>query len=184
MNALWSYFWPVFGAGVIIGVIAAAIGFRAPRVRSEDEAAVATALEQWRRRRLRALVAGVGLTIAFSALWHGPFGAADRFTSQVERNARQTLDSYEMTKITAHLHHRPLTRRLILAGPADDFQSSELVRIMGGLPGVSAARWSARGGGPPLIAEGAAVALMGFLFGLLLAYLVELRRRYNAQWNW
>jgi hypothetical protein len=28
------------------------------------------------------------------------------------------------------------------------------------------------------------VAVLGFLFGLLVAYLVELRRRYNAQWNW
>jgi membrane associated rhomboid family serine protease len=36
----------------------------------------------------------------------------------------------------------------------------------------------------PLIAEGAAGAVLGFLFGLLLAYLVELRRRYNAQYNW
>jgi hypothetical protein len=35
-----------------------------------------------------------------------------------------------------------------------------------------------------LIAEGMAVSVLGFLFGLLLAYLFELRRRYNAQWNW
>jgi hypothetical protein len=35
-----------------------------------------------------------------------------------------------------------------------------------------------------LIVEGMAVALLGFLFGLLVAYLVELRRRYNSQWNW
>jgi hypothetical protein len=35
-----------------------------------------------------------------------------------------------------------------------------------------------------LILEGTAVAIVGFLLGLVLAYLVELRRRYNAQWNW
>jgi hypothetical protein len=40
------------------------------------------------------------------------------------------------------------------------------------------------GGGTPLIAEGGLIALLGFLVGLLLAYLVELRRRYNAQWSW
>ena len=28
------------------------------------------------------------------------------------------------------------------------------------------------------------IAVLGFLFGLLLAYLIELHRRYNAQWNW
>jgi hypothetical protein len=49
---------------------------------------------------------------------------------------------------------------------------------------VREARWSGDGGGLPLIAEGMIASLLGFLLGLLLAYLVELRRRYNAQWNW
>jgi hypothetical protein len=72
----------------------------------------------------------------------------------------------------------------MLAGTADDFQRSELVRIMGAVPGVSSASWSAERGGLPLIAEGTIASLAGFLVGLLLAYLVELRRRYNAQWKW
>jgi uncharacterized protein involved in exopolysaccharide biosynthesis len=73
---------------------------------------------------------------------------------------------------------------LILSGPADEFQASELVRIMGSLPGVSRAQWKPTPAGPPLIAEAAGVATLAFLFGLLLAYLIELRRRYNTQWNW
>jgi hypothetical protein len=74
---------------------------------------------------------------------------------------------------------------VLLSGPADDFQRSELVRIIGEVPGVSTATWSANdGAGIPLIVEGAVVAILGFLLGLLLAYLVELRRRHNAQWNW
>jgi hypothetical protein len=89
-----------------------------------------------------------------------------------------------MTQVTGHLHHGPLTRRVLLSGPADDFQRSELVRLLNQLPGVASARWSSDGGGLPLVVEGLGVALLGFLFGLLLAYLVELRRRYNAQWNW
>src|SRR4030095_9960192 len=97
---------------------------------------------------------------------------------------RPRLYYEEMHRVRAHLPRGPLTRRLVLAGPADDFQSSELVRIMGALPGVSGARWSDKDSGPPLILEGGAAGLLGFLFGLLLAYLVELRRRYNAQWNW
>jgi hypothetical protein len=36
----------------------------------------------------------------------------------------------------------------------------------------------------PLIVEACAVSLAGFLFGLTLAYLVELRRRANAEWRW
>ena len=185
MNALWSYFWPVFGAGLVFGALAGSVGFRVPRMRLKDPPAsdkiVAPGL---RRRRTLALAIGMAASIAIAALWHGPLGAADRFAAQVERSARLTLENNEIPQVTAHLHHGPLTRRLILAGPADEFQRSELVRITGNLPGVSSARWSAKAGGPPLIVEGVAVAVLGFLFGLLLAYLVELRRRYNAQWNW
>ena len=36
----------------------------------------------------------------------------------------------------------------------------------------------------PLIAEACAMSLAGFSIGLLLAYLVELRRRTNAEWRW
>ncbi len=185
MNALWAYFWPVFGAAIVFGLIAGLIAFRAPRVRSKHtQTDVDLALGQWRRRRPRVITIGVVAAIGAACLWHGPLGAADRFSAQVEKSARQTLDDYEMTQVTAHLQHAPLTRGIILSGPADEFQSSELVRIIGGLPGVSSARWSAKKSGTPLIVEGSAVALVGFLLGLLLAYLVELRRRYNAQWNW
>jgi hypothetical protein len=126
------------------------------------------------------LVVALGLAIA----WHGPVGAASRFSNVVERSARATLDDLEMAKIQAHLHHDPLTRHLILAGPADDFQTSELARLMSQLPGVSRAQWAETPAGTPLILDGAGVAALGFLVGLLLAYLFELRRRYNSQWNW
>jgi hypothetical protein len=36
----------------------------------------------------------------------------------------------------------------------------------------------------PLIVEAIAVSLMGFLLGLLVAYVAERRRRYNSQWSW
>lgn len=166
MNAFWSYFWPAFGAGLLFGGVAGAIGFR-PRA-----------------KRNLALALGVVASIAAALLWHGPLGAGDRFTAEVERNARRTVVYYEVPLVSAHLHHAPLTRQILLSGPADDFQRSELVRVMEDIPGVSDATWSSGGGTLPLIAEGAAVSVLGFLFGLLLAYLVELRRRYNAQWNW
>jgi hypothetical protein len=166
VNALWSYFWPVFAGGLLAGGIAGSVGFRR------------------KRKGTAALAIGGAVTLALAALWHGPLGAADRFTAKVERGAHQALDYYEMTKVTARLHRDPLNRTLVLAGPADDFQSSELVRLLEQLPGVGRVRWSDAGGGIPLIVEAAAVSILGFLFGLLLAYLIELRRRYNAQWNW
>jgi hypothetical protein len=166
VTALWVYFWPALGAGLVVGIIAGAIGFRR------------------RRRRNAALAMGVVASVALAALWHGPLGGGDRFSSEVERGVQRTLVYYEMTQVTAHLHHRPLTRRVLLSGRADDFQRGELVRLIDQVPGVSSTTWSSDGGGVPLIVEGAAVAVLGFLLGLLVAYLIELRRRYNAQWNW
>jgi len=166
MSALWPYFWPSLAAAMVIGVIAGSVAFRRPQQRK--------------------LARGCGLLAAIvaAALWHGPLGGADQFSQRVERGARQALDYYEMTKVTAQLQRGPLTRRLVLTGPADDFQHSELVRLLDQLPGVSSVTWSGDRRGVPLIAESALMALAGFLLGLLLAYLYELHRRYNAQWKW
>lgn len=166
MNALWAYFWPAIGAGLVVGIIAGAVSFRR------------------RRKRNAALALGVVGSIALAAIWHGPLGGADRFAAAVDRGVRSTLVYYEIPQVSGHLHRGPLTRRVLLSGPADDFQRGELVRLVDQLPGVESASWTGNGGGLPLIAEGALVAIVGFLFGLLVAYLVELRRRYNAQWNW
>ena len=166
MNALWTYFWPVFAAGLVMGAIAGTIAFRRPG------------------KRTVARIGGVLAAIAAAALWHGPLGAADQFSGRVERGARQALEYYEMTQVTAQLQRGPLSRRLILTGQADDFQHSELVRVLDQLPGVSSVSWSGGRGGIPLIAEAALMAIVGFLVGLLLAYLFELHRRYNAQWKW
>lgn len=87
------------------------------------------------------LLAGIAATIGFSALWHGPLGAGERLTQKVEADARKTLDHYEMYQIQAHLDRSPLSRRLILSGPADDFQRSELIRILDETPGVLEVRW-------------------------------------------
>jgi len=184
MNTLWNYFWPLLAVGPVIGIVAGSIGFRLPPTELKDKlAGVPFAMHDLRRKRWLALGIGAAVAIAAATLWEGPMHAADLFAERVERDARITLNNYEMYQVTAQLHRRPLSRRLILSGPADDFQQSELVRIMALIPGVREARWSG-GGGVPLIVESAAATILGFLLGLLLAYLVELRRRYNAQWNW
>ena len=92
----------------------------------------------------RALVTGAGIavTLAVTALWHGPLGAGDRFAATVEANARAQLDRDEMTQVQAHLARGPLTRRILLSGPADDFQRTEIARRMLGLPGIGEAVWT------------------------------------------
>lgn len=165
MNALWAYFWPCFAAGLLVGAIIGRITFRR------------------RTGREVRLALGVAVSVILVALWHGPLGGAARFQRKVEHNIQQMLVDYEMTQVTAHLHQHPLSRRVMLSGPADDFQRQGLIDYLDQIAGVESATWSNHGG-MPLIAEGMIVSLLGFLFGLLLAYLVELRRRYNAQWNW
>jgi len=163
VNAFWTYFWPVFALGVVVGGLGGWIAFR---------------------RRLKSLFAiALGIALAGALIWHGPLGAAGRLSATIERDVRDTLVYYEMTRVQAHLQHGPLARRVQLSGPANDFQRSELVRLIEEIPGVNRATWSG-GRGIPLIAEAAGVSVLGFLVGLLLAYLVELRRRYNAQWKW
>lgn len=168
MSPLFDYFWPSIAIGTVVGAIVATIVFR------RRFAGI---------RRLAWLCGGVALAIAGSLLWSGPLGGAQALINRIEGDARLTLDNYEMTQVHAHLARSPLSRELLLNGPADDFQTSELVRIMGSLPAVSKARWS-REPSLPLAAEGALAAIAGFLLGLFLAYLLELHRRYNAQWDW
>jgi hypothetical protein len=167
MNAFWAYFWPVFGAGLVIGAVTGSFAYSInPRA-------------DW----IRPLLIGIAASVAAALLWHYPLGGADRFETRIDRAARAVLVRYEMTQVQAHLHTSPLTPQIVLSGPADDFQRSELVRYMDQLPGVEDTTWGS-GGGIPLIAEAVALCLAAFGLGLLLAYLVALRRRYNAQWSW
>jgi hypothetical protein len=87
------------------------------------------------------VLTGVTATLGFSALWHGPLGAGDRLVQRVERQARVRLDHDEMYQVQARLQREPLARRLILSGPADDFQRGELVRRLDETPGVLEVRW-------------------------------------------
>lgn len=93
--------------------------------------------------RIGIFAAGIVATLAVTALWHGPLGAADRLAARVEASARAQLDRDEMTQVQARLQRGPLTRRLLLSGPADSYQRAELARRMGLLRGIDAVRWDA-----------------------------------------
>ena len=84
---------------------------------------------------------GLAATLAAGALWHGPLGAGDRLATRADKIARATLDYYELPAVNARLERGPLSRRIVLSGPADAFQRSELLRIMSQVPGVNEVRW-------------------------------------------
>ena len=179
MNAFWDFYWPVLTAAVVLGVVAGAAGFRATDARRPKS-------REFRRRVASAVLIGGAVVLALGALWHGPLGTGERLASRIEHQSRYVLVDWEMAQVQARIERAPLRRTLVLSGPADEFQRSELIRILDGVPGVANVRWTNMK--PPLtlplLAEAELAALACFGLGLLLSYLLELRRRYRAQWSW
>lgn len=93
--------------------------------------------------RTQYVLLGAAAVVGVAAIYHGPMGAAQRLETQIEKAARAELDRNEMTQVQARLEDGPLSRTLVLSGPADDFQRSELVRVLGEIPGVAAVEWDA-----------------------------------------
>ncbi len=150
MNPLWDYFWPIFAAGLVIGVVTGLLAYRPLRVGPRNRLAGEPALvREWRRMRKVVVAGGAGAALVAAALWHG-LGAGDQLASRIETVARAELKHQEMTGVSAQLERRPLRRRLVLSGPADDFQQAELVRIMDTIPGVAGVRWAT----PPKLSDG------------------------------
>jgi hypothetical protein len=87
------------------------------------------------------LILGIAAVTGITWLWHGPLGAADGLAAKLEKSARVQLDRDEMTRVEARVMRDPVTRRLVLSGPADDFQRREIKRRMEALPGVGEAVW-------------------------------------------
>lgn len=166
MILVWHYYWPAIALALLAGLAAGLL------------------VQRKGRRRLPWTAGGLLIALAATAAWHNLPGTADRFAAQIDKSAREALDYFEMSQVNARIPRRPLNRQLLLSGRADDFQRSELVRIMSELPGVSDARWRPGGYRLPLLAEVLIASTIAFLLGLLLAYLVELHRRANADRRW
>jgi membrane protease YdiL (CAAX protease family) len=185
MLLLWHFYWPAVAIAFLAGVAA---GWAAWRRRSRSSSGAPTADQRkrdLRTRRRTTLALGFLAAAIATGLWHGPASAGARFATAVETSARAELQRLEMPSVSARLARGPLSRRMILNGGGDDFQRTELVRIMSARPGVGTATWRANGGfSPPLVAEALLLSSVAFLLGVLLAYLLERRRRAQAEWSW
>ena len=91
--------------------------------------------------RSQLLLLGAVATLTVAEIYHGPMGASERLERRVEQAARAEIERNEMGQVKAELKQRPLSRTLVLSGPADDFQRSELVRVLGQVPGVARVEW-------------------------------------------
>ena len=98
--------------------------------------------------RNRVIALGVAAVLAETALWHGPLGAANGLAGRLEATAAAEIAHQEMFGVTARLERAPLSRRMVLAGPSDEFQQDGLARLIDGMPGVSGARWATPPGAP------------------------------------
>ena len=96
----------------------------------------------------RVIALGVAAVLVETALWHGPLGAADRLAARIEAAAAAEIKHQEMFGVTARLERAPLRRRMVLTGPADEFQQRGLGRLIDNMPGVSGTRWTTPPGAP------------------------------------
>jgi hypothetical protein len=143
VTILWDYYWPVAVLGLVIGMITGSYLYNRIVVDARNQiAGVDSPADDRQGRRKNIFYAGLAGTLVIAALWHAAFGAGDRLAARIEAAARAELQHQEMTGVTARLERSPLRRRLVLSGPADDFQQTELVRIMDEIPGVSGVRWA------------------------------------------
>jgi hypothetical protein len=85
---------------------------------------------------------GLAAVVAETALLHGPLGAGERVAAKIERAANTEIKRLELPLVRARIERGPLTRNLILAGPADSFQQPELARILSSISGIGDARWT------------------------------------------
>ena len=185
MTLLWTYYWWLFAGAVAIGALSGWRAFRPVRIKGTFPPGHMVKLRRDRlRHRNRTLAAALVATIVLAIVAHGPTGRSDLFAAQIEREARAALVHYEVGFVNARLARGPLRRELQLSGPADDFQRRELVRMFGASRGVQSVRWvtpAAPGSAwrfpLPLAVEIALLALTGFAVGLIIAYLIDLRRR-------
>jgi hypothetical protein len=85
---------------------------------------------------------GIFAVIAETFLLHGPGGAGERVAAKIERAANTEIRRLELPLVRARVERGPLTRSLVLSGPADSFQQVELARILSSISGIGDARWT------------------------------------------
>jgi hypothetical protein len=188
MSVVWHIYWPLLVAALLGGIVVGRMAFRLPRMSDDAPADVSAALRnRYKRKRNKTLWLGLGGLLAAVALWHGPLGGGERFARLIEGAVAAELEWLEMPEISGKLERGPLSRRLVLAGPANDFQQEGFFRALKPTKGISGIRWAdqrAPGFELPLLAEVTILSLIAFVMGLFFSFIVEIRRRVNAEWSW
>lgn len=91
----------------------------------------------------------IGLAAALAMGWisHGPLGRGEALADRLETEAKVVVRAAGVPGVGARIEREPLTREIVLRGPADDFQREGQGLFPGindrvrAVPGVSGIRW-------------------------------------------
>ena len=188
MSVVWHIYWPLVVAALLAGVIVGRFAYRRPSLgKDPGKEEKSAAAQHYRRKRNRSLAIGTTALLAAVSLWHGPLGGGDRFARLVEAAVESELEWLETPEISGRLERSPLSRTLVLAGPANSFQQDGFIRALRSVRGLAGIRWNdqrASSFALPLLAEVTLLSLFAFMLGLFFSFIVEIRRRVNAEWSW
>ena len=122
------------------------------------------------------LLIGVAAALLAGWIFHGPFGRGETYASRLEAQAQAVVTEAELTEVRARVDRAPLARRILMSGPANEFQREGqgyfpgLNDRIGGLRGIAAIQWAdeppRRGWPLPLLVETEIMVLIAFLAGL------------------
>lgn len=132
----------------------------------------------------------IGLLLALLAgmIWHGPAGNGERLVGRIEADARNLVAQTNLPGLSVRAERDPLSRDLVISGPANDLQREGLGSQNGVMdyaraaPNVGSVRWDDEKAGfsLPLLAETLIVAVLAFLIGFGLATPLFNRRRKHS----
>ena len=134
------------------------------------------------------IVAGLLLALLLAWIWHGPAGQGEKLVGRIEADARNLVAQTNLPGIAVTAQRNPLSRNLVISGPANDLQREGLGSQNGVMdyaraaPNVGNVRWDDEKAGfsLPLLAETMIVAALAFLVGFGLATPLFNRRRKHS----
>lgn len=138
-------------------------------------------------RRSVKIAIGLLATLVMGWIYHGPLGRGQALVDMLEGQAKVAVAQAELPGIKVRMIRDPLARVARLSGSANDLQREGLGGQLGindfvrDVPGISSVRWddepAARSPVVPLLAETELLALLAYLIGLGLGWLLFGRRR-------
>ncbi len=100
---------------------------------------------------------GLAAVLAMGWLSHGPLGNGEALVAGLEAQARAAVATSELKGVEARMERDPLSRTLVLSGPANDYQREGMGQFPGlndrirEIEGISSFRWA---NPPPALSGG------------------------------